>query len=128
MPIFGLNTVKNISQNYDIPLDIYHVDIQSNKNHNIEALARYARYEEIEKHLEKNDVFLTAHHQDDQAETLLLQLFRGAGIKGLAAMPFQKKLGLGIHLRPLLQFSRNALEQYALEHELIWIDDESNSN
>jgi len=70
--------------------------------------------------------FLTAHHKDDQAETLLLQLFRGAGPKGLSAMPEIRRFGAGWLARPLLQFSRCQLEEYARVNNLNWIDDESN--
>ena len=71
---------------------------------------------------------LTAHHQDDQAETVLLQLLRGAGVKGLAAMPAIKSFGGGYHARPLLNYNRDTLLEYAKQHALNWIDDESNSN
>ena len=73
-------------------------------------------------------MLLTAHHQDDQAETLLLQLMRGAGPAGLASMPMIKPFGRGVHLRPLLGFSRRLLTQYAEEHRLIWVDDPSNAD
>jgi len=72
------------------------------------------------------DFVLTAHHQDDQAETLLLQLFRGAGVKGLssmAAVDHARRL-----LRPLLGVSRQSLQAYALQHGMTWCDDESNVN
>jgi tRNA(Ile)-lysidine synthase len=71
---------------------------------------------------------LTAHHQDDQAETFLLQLLRGAGVKGLSAMPEMKEFSQAKHARPLLTFSRAQLLQYAQEQKLQWIEDESNQN
>ena len=69
---------------------------------------------------------MTAHHQDDQAETLLLQLFRGAGVKGLASMAaIDKPRRI---LRPLLDVSRLSLQTYATQHGIAWCDDESNNN
>lgn len=74
------------------------------------------------------DYVLTAHHQDDQAETLLLQLLRGAGPKGLAAMAECSALpgGHAVHLRPLLGVTRAQIQAYAESHGLAWVDDESN--
>jgi tRNA(Ile)-lysidine synthase len=93
-----------------------------------EDTARQLRYAAIMQTLAAQDILITAHHQDDQAETLLLQLCRGAGPKGLAAMPAQKKFGKGILARPLLSFRREQLHEYAKAHDLQWIEDESNAN
>ncbi|MEM7257893.1 MAG: tRNA lysidine(34) synthetase TilS, partial [Pseudomonadota bacterium] len=71
---------------------------------------------------------LTAHHADDQAETVLLQLLRGAGVAGLAAMPQCKAFGCGLLLRPLLGVSRQQLESVAKLLELQWIEDHSNAD
>jgi tRNA(Ile)-lysidine synthase len=71
---------------------------------------------------------LTAHHQDDQAETLLLQLLRGGGPHGLAAMSEVCAFAAGRHARPLLAFPREELRGYALRHGLHWIDDPSNND
>ena len=78
--------------------------------------------------LNQDEVLCTAHHQDDQAETLLLQLFRGAGVAGLASMPRQKPLGLGIHYRPMLEIKKQQVIDYATEHKLNWIEDDSNKD
>jgi tRNA(Ile)-lysidine synthase len=93
-----------------------------------EEIAREKRYEVLGQLLGENDILLTAHHQDDQAETLLLQLFRGAGPKGLSAMPALKKFGSGFQARPLLNITRAKLLNYATENHLMWIEDESNDN
>ncbi len=98
------------------------------KGESIEAAARTARYGEFKKLLKLNQLLLTAHHADDQAETWLLQGLRGAGIKGLAAMGGIKKLGSSFLARPLLQFTRAQLESYAHQEKLNWIEDSSNSN
>ncbi|EKD70439.1 MAG: tRNA(Ile)-lysidine synthetase, partial [uncultured bacterium] len=68
------------------------------------------------------------HNLNDQAETFLLQALRGAGPKGLSAMPISKKIGLGKLIRPLLQYSRSDILIYAKQYHLKWIEDESNLN
>ena len=97
-----------------------------NKNKSPEEAARYARYAEWKKLINKDEVILLAHHQDDQAETVLLQLLRGSGVKGLAAMPAQQKFSQGLLCRPMLGFLREEIQAYAAEQNLNWIDDPSN--
>lgn len=91
-----------------------------------EEAARLARYAEWQKLVKKDEVILLAHHQDDQSETVLLQLLRGSGVKGLAAMPAVQKFSQGLLCRPLLKFLREELYSYAIEQGLNWIDDPSN--
>jgi tRNA(Ile)-lysidine synthase len=105
------------------------VDVKAHLDtkHSMEEVARTLRYQAFSNLMPVNSVLLTAHHADDQAETLLLQLLRGAGPKGLAAMPMKNSLGKDkTLLRPLLQFTRAELLQYAREYNLQWIEDESN--
>ena len=83
--------------------------------------ARRARYAALAAELDPDSALLTAHHHDDQAETLLLQLLRGAGPHGLAAMPAVSRLGQGWLLRPLLNVDRAELLAYAHDHDLQWI-------
>jgi tRNA(Ile)-lysidine synthase len=109
-----------------IPLETLTVDARPHPGQSPEAWARQLRYQALEKLLQPGDVLLTAHHQDDQAETLLLQLLRGAGPRGLAAMPRRAVFGPGWHLRPLLNFSREQLQVYGESHGLKWIEDHSN--
>jgi tRNA(Ile)-lysidine synthase len=111
-----------------VTCDVITVDAKAQQGKSPEAVARTARYQAFASVMQKNDCLLTAHHQDDQAETLLLQLMRGAGVKGLAAMPEISEFAHGSHLRPLLNFSRANLEQYAQENNLTWIEDDSNLN
>jgi tRNA(Ile)-lysidine synthase len=103
---------------------------RQNKTHSYksspEEAARQARYAEWKKLLQKNEVILLAHHQDDQAETVLIQLLRGSGVKGLAAMPAQQKFSQGLLCRPLLGFLREEIKAYAIAQGLKWIDDPSN--
>ncbi len=93
-----------------------------------EAAARAARYQGLAEWLAPDAVLLTAQHLDDQAETLLLQLFRGAGPRGLAAMPERAPLGNGWLLRPLLPVRRAEIQAYAEGHRLRWVDDPSNTD
>lgn len=92
----------------------------------LEDAARRARYAALAKLLPPGAVLLTAHHRTDQAETLLLQLLRGAGVPGLAAMAPIAPFGPGRLARPLLGFERAELARYAAEHDLRWIEDTSN--
>lgn len=94
----------------------------------LEAKARQARYQALEHYLSQGDVLLTGHHSDDQVETFLLALKRGSGPKGLSAMGKQKPLREGTLLRPLLDVSREAIVAFAREHQLDWIEDESNQD
>lgn len=98
-----------------------------NAGKGIEDAARRARYQVFERQLGQGDVLLTAHHANDQAETLMLRLMRGAGPRGLAAIAGERLLpGGGRLIRPLLAFSRAELEAYAHTQQLLWVDDESN--
>lgn len=92
----------------------------------LEAAARKARYDGIATLINSDDVVLTAQHQHDQAETLLLQLLRGAGPKGLSAMASQSQLNTVSLIRPLLYVAQADIVAYAKQHQLQWIDDPSN--
>jgi tRNA(Ile)-lysidine synthase len=91
-----------------------------------EEVAREARYAALLSHLEPGGRLLTAHHADDQLETVLLALARGAGPAGLAAMPPVMPRGRGWHLRPLIEYTRAALHDYAEAHALPWLEDPAN--
>lgn len=115
----------NFCAQYSIPFHTEKVRVE-NTGKGIEDAARAVRYSVFEKNLAPNDFLLTAHHANDQAETLLLRLMRGTGPRGLAAMASVRSLGAGLLARPLLHFTRAELENYALAHQLSWVDDESN--
>lgn len=122
----------NIAQEYDIEFDHRSIIWEENTTDlsNIEARARAARYKALVEMCETHQIdhLLLAHHQDDQAETVLLQLFRGAGVQGLSAMPEQKELSFGevTIWRPFLEVTRAELEAYARFYQLTWIEDPSN--
>jgi tRNA(Ile)-lysidine synthase len=107
-----------------VPLTVHRLRLQRKPGQSLEALARAGRYE----HFMTCDVdaVALAHHADDQAETVLLQLLRGSGPRGLAAMPAFRR-GAPALLRPLLSLPRQTLADYA-EARLDWIEDESNSD
>ena len=107
-----------------VPLDIHYIKLPQKKSLGIEGEARRLRYEKLLT--SKTDLVVLAHHEDDQAETFLLQLIRGAGVKGLSSMAhFDDSRRLW---RPLLNTSRIEIESYAKKHQLKWIEDESNQN
>lgn len=109
-----------------LPLQVIHVQVPSGAS--LERAAREARYGAFARLTASNELLLTAQHRDDQAETLLFRLLRGAGVRGLSAMPSVRPLGRGNLLRPLLDVSRAELQSYAAEHQLSWIEDPSNAD
>lgn len=119
---------QTVCRELDVPLAIEYLGLQPAPGESVEAVAREARYAAIARHLGDNEMLLTAQHRDDQAETLLLQLLRGAGIEGLAGMPANRAWQTGWHARPLLGYPREVLHGYALDHDLEWIDDPSNQD
>ncbi|CDH47483.1 tRNA lysidine(34) synthetase TilS [Candidatus Contendibacter odensensis] len=112
----------------NVPFRVVPVNAQPAPGASPEAAARQARYAALAAELEPDTALLTAHHRDDQAETLLLQLLRGAGPHGLAAMPEAAPLGQGRLWRPLLNVDRAELLAYAHAQQLHWIEDTSNTD
>ena len=122
------------------------VEVKPAQRQGLEAEARAQRYQAFAKAIQSNNkekleqkqspaILVTAHHQRDQAETLLLNLFRGAGIQGLAAMPYSKVLNEAAaldvavrHCRPLLEVPYQALLHYAKQYQVDYIEDPSNQD
>lgn len=117
---------KSLCNKLSIPYS--NVDIFIENESNLEENARKKRYHSLSSDLKENEVLCTAHHQNDQAETLLLQLFRGAGVAGLASMPKSKPLGKGVHYRPMLNIKKSEIIEYAKDNHLSWVEDDSNTN
>lgn len=124
---------ERLAKRYGVAFDfrLLHLPITAN----IEAHARQARYEALLGLCDQHELdhLLLAHHQHDQAETVLLQLLRGAGPAGLSGMPAHKELqspnGRTVQLwRPLLEQDRTQLQTYAKQHKLSWVEDPSNQN
>ena len=114
-------------QQQKLPLRVIQITVPKNSGQGLEAAARAGRYREFS--VCQSDWLALAHHQEDQAETLLLNLFRGTGAQGAAGMPSERRLDSGVKLiRPLLFVSRRSINAYAAQHQLRWIDDESNQN
>ncbi|MBL1261517.1 MAG: tRNA lysidine(34) synthetase TilS [Thiotrichaceae bacterium] len=112
----------------DIPCHVFNLDARAKRGESPEAAARDARYQAFSELIETGDVLLTAHHREDQAETLLLQLVRGAGPHGLAAMPLRTAFSNGHLARPLLAVEQALINHYAQEKRLEWLADPSNQD
>jgi len=110
----------------NIQFKLLSVNAKAQQGDSPEEIARNVRYQALKKLLNEDDVLLVAQHQEDQLETVLLQLFRGAGVQGLAAMPEKISFGKGLLLRPLLNTSQQTVNDYAFKHQLNWVEDPSN--
>lgn len=149
LPIFAFHVHHGLSGNADawvdhcsgqadrlgVPLAIVNVQIAGAAQRGVEEAARIARYDALGQMCRTRNVslLLMAHHRDDQAETVLLQLMRGAGLPGLSGMaefqPRHELLGPDVALgRPLLGLSRKELEQAALDFNLSYVTDDSNAD
>ena len=117
---------RRMCERWDVPLHVERVQVDGAAS--LERAAREARYAALARHLGAGEVLLTGQHRDDQAETLLFRLLRGAGVRGLGGMPPSRALGAGWLLRPLLEISRAELEGYAREQGLDWVEDPSNAD
>ena len=118
---------KSVCEQYNVPLQVCKVDVRV-VNGSLENAARDARYSAFESVLQPDDVVVMAHHADDQLETFLMRAMRGSGLDGLCGIPKTRVLGAGVLYRPLLNFTRDNLMEYARAHELKWITDESNGD
>jgi tRNA(Ile)-lysidine synthase len=119
---------KTVARQLDVEYQnlVIHVDTDSGQG--VEGSARIARYDAFRKVIREGDWLLSAHHKDDQAETLLLNLLRGSGPAGLAGIGEVQPFSEGWLVRPLLAFARSELQAYAETHGLGWIDDPSNED
>jgi tRNA(Ile)-lysidine synthase len=115
---------RRLCRDWRVPLSVLRVDIGSSYGKGLEAAARDARRAALAG--VRADAVALAHHLDDQAETVLLSLLRGAGVRGASGMPALGRLGGKPLLRPLLDVPRAELTRYAQSHGLEWVDDESN--
>ena len=111
-----------------IPLIICPLKLAKIKQQSLEAVAREARYKALKESSPENALIVTGHHGDDQAETFLLALKRGAGVKGLSAMKKEVFFDKQLLVRPLLSISRDEIEQYAKNNQISWQEDESNTD
>lgn len=119
---------QQFAEQLQLPINTLEVSVDLNAGLGLEAAARDARYNAINRHIGDGGLLLTGQHQQDQAETVMLQLLRGAGNRGLAAMPFQTRWQTMNIVRPLLAIDRPALLEYAKHHQLKFMDDPSNAD
>jgi tRNA(Ile)-lysidine synthase len=111
-----------------VPCRIVELSIERGRGESLEAAAREARYRALAAELAPDELLLTAHHQEDQLETVLLALLRGSGVRGLAAMSAVMPWAHTLLLRPLLSVTRAQLEHYARAHAIHWSEDPSNAD
>lgn len=119
---------RALCDQYDIPLTVLALNLTIQKGESLEAVARQARYAAFGQFLQDQDMLLLAHHQNDQAETLLLQVLRGSGVSGLACMPAITQVNNTWLARPLLNVTRESIEVYARAQQLSWCNDPSNQD
>lgn len=117
---------KKTAESLGVNFKPLHVDATANTGESPEETARNVRYAALKLLVTADDALLIAQHRDDQLETVLLQLFRGAGLRGLSGIPESIFLGPSLMLRPLLNFSKTEVVEYAKAHDLQWIEDPSN--
>jgi tRNA(Ile)-lysidine synthase len=118
---------RRVARSLGVPLTVRSARIAREGGESLEAAARAARYRLLGAALADGEALLTAHHQDDQLETVLLQLLRGAGVAGLAAMPAVAAFARGTLVRPLLDVPRDALTAWVRAQGLTWVEDDSNA-
>jgi tRNA(Ile)-lysidine synthase len=111
-----------------VPCDVAAVDARPRDGQSPEAVAREARYAALAQRLRPGEVLLTAHHADDQLETVLLQWLRGGGLAAVAGMRPLSKFASGWLLRPLLDWTRAELREWAVRERLEWLEDPSNED
>ncbi|MFO0513007.1 MAG: tRNA lysidine(34) synthetase TilS [Gammaproteobacteria bacterium] len=119
---------RDLGRALGVPVAVRRVEVRRGKGLSLEAEARRARRAAFTAALRPGEALLTAHHLDDQLETMLLMLMRGAGVDGLAAMPPVMRFGSGWMLRPLLGATRAELEAFVARRRLPVVSDESNSD
>ena len=119
-----LSHCQTVCADYDVPLKTTTLNLDSSS----EAAARSARYQWMHEQLSVGSVLMTAHHQQDRAETFLFNLMRGAGSAGLSSLRSMRPFYSANLARPLLTFSKNELQQYARSNDLHWIEDPSNED
>ncbi|UTA49141.1 tRNA lysidine(34) synthetase TilS [Simiduia sp. 21SJ11W-1] len=118
---------EQLCASLDVPFEAHRVTVAA-RGRGLEDAARASRYQVFEQALAHGGLLVTAHHQDDQAETLLLRLLRGAGVEGMGAMAARRPLAAGELVRPLLAVPRKQLEQWAHTLGVRYVEDESNSD
>jgi tRNA(Ile)-lysidine synthase len=118
---------RRLARSLAVPLEVLSARIARAPGESVEAAARTVRYRLLADSLQEGEALLTAHHEDDQLETVLLQLLRGGGLAGIAAMPARAPFARGLLVRPLLGWSREELLAFLRAQRLEWIEDPMNA-
>jgi tRNA(Ile)-lysidine synthase len=116
---------RRLCKRLHVPLSVVKVRVDK-RGQGLEAAAREARYQAFSK--ADAECIALAHNLDDQAETVLMNLLRGAGRRGASGMPAKSRFKGKTLLRPLLDTPREEIEAYARRHRLAWVEDESNAD
>lgn len=119
---------RALADSLGVPLEVLTANISRARGDSLEAVARESRYALLAANLSQGEFLLTAHHEDDQLETVLLQLFRGGGPAGIAAMPPLTRFARGWLARPLLTRTRSDLHAWAKANKLSWSEDDTNED
>jgi tRNA(Ile)-lysidine synthase len=119
---------RALARDLHVPLKVLTTRVERPRGTSLEAAARDARYRLLAEALQPGEILLTAHHNDDQLETVLLQLLRGSGLPGIAAMPAVAPFASGLLARPLLSRSRAELETWVRSQGLTWVEDDTNAD
>jgi tRNA(Ile)-lysidine synthase len=119
---------RALGRQFGVDVRVLKTRVVRSRGVSLEAAAREARYALLASELEPGECLLTGHHEDDQLETVLLQLFRGAGLAGLAAMPAVTSFAGGWLARPLLSRTRAELQEWARGAALSWVEDDTNAD
>lgn len=119
---------RKFATTIDVELVCLRATVSASPENGPEAAARDARYAALREYVQDGDCLLSAHHEEDQAETLLLNLLRGSGLQGLAGIAKQQQFASGRLLRPLLDIPSRAIADYARHHNISWIEDPSNKD
>ena len=118
---------QRVCAQLEVPYLTQRVTVQSDSK-GVEAAAREARYAVLAQVCEPDETLVTAHHRDDQVETLILNLMRGSGVRGLGGISFKRRVHGKMLLRPMLTVARDSIRGYAEKHQLNWIEDPSNQD
>tara|TARA_B110000438_G_scaffold134083_1_gene129774 strand:+ start:1027 stop:2370 length:1344 start_codon:yes stop_codon:yes gene_type:complete len=120
-------TCKSICKKLKIDIEIISLELTHN-GYGLEAAARDERYKKLKEKLYENEYLLTAHHEEDQMETVFLRMARGTGLDGLQGINEKYSFGKGTIFRPMLEVSKALILDYAKEHQLKWVEDSSNQD
>ncbi len=118
---------QNVAASLGADFHVLHAPVDKQSGFGLEAAARDARYAAFREYLLADDWLLTAHHQDDQAESVLLNLLRGSGVDGLAGIGASQRFAKGWLMRPLLDLSRSELMSYIDGEQIAYVDDPTNT-